>query len=124
MYITERKQQFSIAYVRAIVSVAGFVVYEYAVDDDSIDIGIAAKGLMGTVRSPKLDIQLKCTSRSILGADTERIAQKLSANGPRSRDEQMNDDDNRRNITANSKSCVSSPTNGVKPTDHASLQLH
>jgi hypothetical protein len=70
MHINNRKEQFSIAYVRAIASVAGFAVYQPEVDDDSVDLGLAARGAMGTVRSPRLDMQIKCTSREILGADS------------------------------------------------------
>ena len=70
MDINNRKEQFSIAYVRAVASVAGFTVYQPEVDNDSVDLGLAAKGIMGTVRSPKLDMQIKCTSREILGVDS------------------------------------------------------
>lgn len=68
MELNQRKEQFSIAYVRAVASVAGFTAYKHEVDDDSVDLGLAARGAMGTVRSPKLDMQIKCTSREILGA--------------------------------------------------------
>lgn len=62
MHATAQKEQFSLAYVHAVASTAGFALVHYAVDDDSIDVGITAKGLIGNVRSPQLNLQLKCTA--------------------------------------------------------------
>ena len=62
----QQKEQFSNAYIRAIAATAGYNVYKPEVDDDSVDWGIGARGRSGTVRSPKLELQLKCTSREIL----------------------------------------------------------
>lgn len=59
---SQRKEQFSNAYVRAIASVGGFRVSEPNVDDDSIDMTLAARGGTGFIRSSKLDLQLKCTA--------------------------------------------------------------
>jgi hypothetical protein len=70
MHLNQRKEQFSIAYVRAVASVAGFAVHKPEVDDDSVDLALAASGDIGTIRSPRLDMQIKCTSREILGADS------------------------------------------------------
>jgi len=64
MDINERKQQFSFAYIRAIASVAGYVVSEPAVDQDSIDLTISGKGGNGFVRSPRLDVQVKCAAKT------------------------------------------------------------
>lgn len=61
----QQKEQFSIAYVRAVASVAGFSVTEKEVDDDSIDLIIASRGKKGSIRSPRLELQLKCTSAEI-----------------------------------------------------------
>jgi hypothetical protein len=66
--INQRKEQFSNAYVRAVASVAGFTLAKPEVDDDSIDLIIAQRGGGGTVRSPRLEVQLKCTGRNILNA--------------------------------------------------------
>lgn len=60
------KEQFSRAYVRAVASVAGYNVYQFDVDDDSIDLGIAGRGARGTNRSPRLELQVKCTSQDVL----------------------------------------------------------
>jgi hypothetical protein len=70
MHLNQRKEQFSIAYVRAVAAVAGFSVHKPEVDDDSVDLALAASGDVGTLRSPRLDMQIKCTSREILGAES------------------------------------------------------
>lgn len=64
-----QKEQFSNAYLRAVVATAGYSVYQPEVDDDSVDWGIGARGGGGTVRSPKVELQLKCTSREVLKDD-------------------------------------------------------
>ncbi|MCB9762212.1 MAG: DUF4365 domain-containing protein [Alphaproteobacteria bacterium] len=61
MHLTHQQEAFSRAYVRAVAAAASFRVQPGAApDDDSVDLTIAARGPMGTVRSPKLDVQLKC----------------------------------------------------------------
>ena len=62
MDINEQKQQFSVALVRAVAAVCGLAYATPDTDDDSIDATIALRGGGGTVRSPKLDVQLKCSS--------------------------------------------------------------
>lgn len=69
MELSNQKEQFSIAYVRAIASVAGFVISRQEVDEDSVDLTMSARGTSGTYRSPKLDIQLKCTARDLVHGD-------------------------------------------------------
>ncbi len=59
----QRLEQFSRTYVRAVAAVAGFAVYEPEVDEDSIDMGLAARGPMGTVRSPRIEMQIKGTPK-------------------------------------------------------------
>jgi hypothetical protein len=76
MDLSQQKEQFSIAYVRAIASVAGYTVYRPEVDDDSVDLGIALRGGAGTVRSPRLELQLKCTADPIWQADPLRFSLK------------------------------------------------
>ena len=62
MHITMRQEQFSKAMVRAIAAVAGYNICAYEVDNDSIDLGLVGARRAGVdVRSPKLDLQLKCT---------------------------------------------------------------
>lgn len=67
MHVDQQKEQISNAYVRAIAATAGFSVSEPNVDDDSVDLTIGQTGGAGTVRSPKLDLQLKCVSRNARG---------------------------------------------------------
>jgi hypothetical protein len=63
MDIAQRQEQFSLAYLRAVAAVAGFTVYKPEVDDDSIDIGVAGRGADGSTRSPRVELQVKCTSQ-------------------------------------------------------------
>jgi hypothetical protein len=62
MDVSQKKEQFSRAYVRAVAAVTGLRVSEPEVDDDSIDMTLAGRGGGGPIRSPKLDLQLKCTA--------------------------------------------------------------
>ena len=61
MHPNLQKEQFSIAYVRAVTSVAGVKVTSVEVDDDSIDVMLERSGDC----TPKLDLQLKCTAQPI-----------------------------------------------------------
>jgi hypothetical protein len=69
------KEHLGYVFVRAVVYAAGYSVYRPEVDDDSIDLGIAARGLMGTCRSPPLEVQVKCTGAGKLtkGAMSYRL---------------------------------------------------
>lgn len=77
MDLSQRKEQFSNAYLQALSSVAGFSPQPPGVDDDSIDWTVAARGGNGTVRSPRLDLQLKCKAASIPNRDHISYALKL-----------------------------------------------
>ena len=66
METSQQKEQFSNAYLQAVTSVAGYSLYKPAVDDDSVDWGIAAKGIIGRIRAPRLELQLKSTSRGVI----------------------------------------------------------
>ncbi len=66
---SQRKEQFSHAYVRAVASVAGFSVYRPDVDDDSIDMSLAGRSQIGTPCKPRIDLQLKCTSGNVVRDD-------------------------------------------------------
>ena len=65
MHIDQRKEQYSFAYIRAVAAAAGYGVNEASVDDDSIDLQIASRSTIGTVKRPRLELQAKC-----LGDDT------------------------------------------------------
>lgn len=67
MDLSLQKEQFSRAYVRAVAAAAAFAAEEPKVDDDSVDMQVCARGGEGTTRSPRLEIQVKCTSGDILG---------------------------------------------------------
>jgi len=69
MHITQRKEQFSKAMIHAVATAADCNVGRWEVDDDSIDVTITRQGSSVGVRSPKLDIQLKCTERCIVGTN-------------------------------------------------------
>lgn len=69
MAVSQRKEEFSVAYVHAIATLAGYTIGGYRVDDDGIDISFASKGIHGTARSPRFEAQLKCTSDLIVGND-------------------------------------------------------
>ena len=69
MDMGSQKEQFSIAYARAVASVAGYAAAKFDVDDDSVDLSLAERGGKGTVRSPRLDLQLKCTEQDIMRDD-------------------------------------------------------
>jgi hypothetical protein len=69
MDLNLQKEQFSNAYLRAVAAAAGFQVYKPDPDIDKSDWVVAAPGPKRTVRSPKMEIQLKCTSREVLHAE-------------------------------------------------------
>ncbi|MDD5228878.1 MAG: DUF4365 domain-containing protein [Methylococcales bacterium] len=59
---TKQQEQFSIAYIRAIVSAAGYALEEITVDEDSIDCSVTQRGNGNTYPEiESLRVQLKCT---------------------------------------------------------------
>jgi hypothetical protein len=62
MDINMQKEEFSRAYVQAIAACAGFASSRPSVDDDSVDMTLHQTGGGGTIRSPRVDLQLKCTA--------------------------------------------------------------
>jgi hypothetical protein len=68
----EQKQQLSVAYVHAVAARAGYACQVKTIDDDSIDVEVAARGkvhINAVLRSPKIAIQLKATSQDLLRED-------------------------------------------------------
>ena len=53
---TIQKEAFSRAYVKAVAAAAGFATYHPSIDDDSIDLGIAASSTSGFAKRPRLEI--------------------------------------------------------------------
>src|SRR6266566_4487959 len=62
---SQQKEQYSNAYLRAVAAVAGYGVYKPDPDEDSVDWGIAARGGRGSILSPRLEVQLKCTATEL-----------------------------------------------------------
>lgn len=76
MELNEQKQQFSVAFVRAVAAAAGFAVSQHSVDDDSIDIGFVAGGALR--KRPRIEAQLKCSADDTLRSSdfSFRLSQK------------------------------------------------
>jgi hypothetical protein len=62
MDLDQKKEQFSNAFIHAAAGAAGFAISKPSLDEDSIDWTISKRGGGGTLRSPKLDLQLKSTA--------------------------------------------------------------
>lgn len=59
MHPDMQKEQYSRAYVQAVAACAGFSWSVPSVDDDSVDMCLHQTGGGGTIRSPRLDLQIK-----------------------------------------------------------------
>ncbi|QHU98691.1 DUF4365 domain-containing protein [Synechocystis sp. CACIAM 05] len=59
------KEEFSYAYIHAVAAAAGYSCANATrlLDMEGIDVTITALGVQGTRRCPRIDIQVKCTSR-------------------------------------------------------------
>jgi hypothetical protein len=69
MDVNKQKELLSLAYVKAVAATVGLGLYTPYPDDDSVDIGLAASGIKGTIRSPRLELQAKATARDLLYDD-------------------------------------------------------
>ncbi len=67
----QKQEQFSIAYVIAMAAKVGLSYARPSVDNDSVDLSLSGRGYDGKVRSPQLDLQLKCTSRKEIIKDAK-----------------------------------------------------
>jgi len=57
----------------AVASVAGYGVHRPEPDDDSVDLVVRrARGALGSYRSPRLDVQVKCTARDCMTEEAVR----------------------------------------------------
>ncbi len=68
----EQKQQLSVAYVHAVAARAGYACQVTPVDDDSVDVMIAARGWIhqnAVLRSPRIEVQLKATATDVFKKD-------------------------------------------------------
>ncbi len=77
MTLDDQKQQFSFAYARAVAATAQVAVSEPTVDDDSVDLMFQQRDGGGTVRSPRVEAQLKCTETAAVQASHVPFALKL-----------------------------------------------
>jgi hypothetical protein len=57
--MTWQQQELSFAYLQAVASAAGYATQRHDVDYDGVDLSVHAHGGAGTVRSPRLDVQVK-----------------------------------------------------------------
>ena len=70
MFSTHQQEAFSRAFVAEVASAAGVKVQAGATpDDDSIDLTLGTAGGGGRIRSPKLDVQVKCTGAPVPAGD-------------------------------------------------------
>lgn len=69
MDLSQRKAQFSLAYLHAVATAADVKVGKWEVDDESVDATLGLPGAGGRLRLPKLDVQLKCTSQLLMRDD-------------------------------------------------------
>jgi hypothetical protein len=73
MILNLRKEQFSYAYVHAVCASAGFDYVRKPVDNDSVDVQIMSDRKL-VRRAPKIELQVKCTSRVELREEDFSIA--------------------------------------------------
>jgi hypothetical protein len=66
MELSQQKEAFSNAYFQAVVAVAGYALAKPSPDEDGIDWIVCARSVRETPRSPRLEVQLKCTARGAL----------------------------------------------------------
>lgn len=64
--INKRKEQFNVAYIDAIAAKVGLKHLRADVDDDSVDVTLEGRNYTGKLRNPQIQLQLKCTSRSVV----------------------------------------------------------
>jgi hypothetical protein len=72
-----QKEQFSRAYIQAVAARAGFAWSAPSVDDDSVDMVLHQTGGGGTVRSPKVELQVKCKAAQTPTGDRISYSLKL-----------------------------------------------
>ncbi|WP_250213958.1 DUF4365 domain-containing protein [Acrocarpospora catenulata] len=73
--LSEKKQQFSLAFVRMVVAAAGCSVKCHETDYDGVDITIASSAEYARYYCPQFELQLKCTSQLGVLRDTSLMWQ-------------------------------------------------
>lgn len=76
MELNDRKEHFSNAYLKAVASVAGFGMSKPE-PDLGLDWNLSGYGKNGTTKSPRLEVQLKCTAATALNGNEIRFPAKL-----------------------------------------------
>jgi hypothetical protein len=66
MALTMQKERFNFAYITALAAHAGLNHSKLEVDNDSVDLSITGKGFSSGIRNPTIELQLKCTSQSLI----------------------------------------------------------
>lgn len=66
MALTMQKERFNFAYITALAAHAGLNHSKPEVDNDSVDLSIMGKGFSSGIRNPTIELQLKCTSQSLI----------------------------------------------------------
>ncbi|GAB0109886.1 MULTISPECIES: DUF4365 domain-containing protein [Pseudoalteromonas] len=78
--ISHSKELLSLAYIEALASATGVNFNEPKVDNDGIDITFRGKGFSGLYAEPKLEAQLKCTSKKgAIDSNTQELVYQLEA---------------------------------------------
>ena len=78
MNLSEKKEDFSYAYIRAVAAAAGFAVEAPMRDNASIDLEIHGKGFdSGKVCFPQAGLQVKCTATASVPSDAIKYKLKL-----------------------------------------------
>lgn len=70
--LNHKKEQLSLAYIRAVAATAGFSCTKPEVDDDSVDIVVACSGTYGegfVMKSPRIEVQAKATEMALTEED-------------------------------------------------------
>lgn len=67
MSLNDLQSEFGIAYVRAVAHAAGYFTVEAnrLLDGDGVDLTVFRRGAGGTVRSPRLDLQVKTLAGAV-----------------------------------------------------------
>lgn len=77
MDVNRQKEEFGMAYVQAIASVAGYSVSRPSVDDQSIDIQFKSNSNNNYRSFPSFEAQLKCTAQDLMQEDAIHLSLKL-----------------------------------------------
>jgi hypothetical protein len=75
MDLEKQKEEFQYAYLSALAAHAGLNRGTFSVDDDSVDVTFQAKGYVGPgiLRSPMIQIQMKCSSQDLIQDDVVKF---------------------------------------------------